>query len=337
MDDVSFDPGRSSLVDPWARQPIALDGPVEQAVATPQGRRLRAFATGILGLIIAFIVFQFVVSPIALVLLLMGKGVDFGALGEPEAITQLLEDNVREVIIGNSVGQVLGLGLVALLLARLHSRAIWRYLRVRRTDIMLLGLALVGLVALTPVVQWLGTINQSIPLPESLRALEETQMQLIERVLDGGLGVGFNLLMLALVPAICEELLFRGYAQRQFERGAGMVVGVLCSGIIFGLYHLRFSQALPLSALGIYLAYLAWRTGSLWPAVFIHFANNAFSILAADYAAQQPELDPHVLETMHVPWYILIPSLVAFAVVMYLLHHLAETLLAQKRRDVSSS
>lgn len=335
MDDVSFGSKPPVLADAWAARPLVLDGPVERVAATPHGRALRSFSLGFLGLVVAFVAFQFIVSPIAMVVLLLGQGADLSLLQGAEGVAQLLETHVREVIIGNSVGQVFGLALVAFLLTRLHTRDIWAYLRVRRADVVLLGLALVGLVALIPVVQWLGTINQSLPLPESLRAFEETQLELIEKVLSGGLGLGFNVVMLALVPAVCEELLFRGYAQRQFERGAGVVGGVLCSGLIFGVYHLRFSQVLPLSALGIYIAYLAWRTGSLWPAVLVHFANNAFSIFAANYVARQPEIDPQALETMQVPWYILIPSVIAFAVVIYLLHRLAETLLAQ-RHDGSS-
>jgi membrane protease YdiL (CAAX protease family) len=292
---------------------------------------------GLLGLLAAFLLFQLFVSPIATVVLLFAKGVDLSALSGPNAIAELLEENIRPLIIGNSVGQIIGLAVVALLLTRLHTSDLWRYLRVRRTDGVLLGLALVGLVALTPVVQWLGTVNQSIPLPEFIRTLEQSQMELIQKVLSGGLGVTFNIIMLAVVPAVCEELLFRGYAQRQFERGVGVAGGVLCSGIIFGLYHLRLSQALPLSALGIYLAYLTWRTGSLWPAVLIHFANNAFSVLAANYAAQQPDLDAQALETMQVPWYILIPSAVAFCGVMYLLHRYATARLNKPARSSASN
>lgn len=336
MDDLSFGSNSPLLPDLWARRSIPLDGPIEQVPASPLGETVRAVATGFMGLVLAFVVFQVFISPIALALLLWAEGADLEALRGAEGVMQLIENNVREVLIGNSVGQVLGLAVVALGLARLHTRAIGRFLRVRGADVVLVGLSLVGLVALTPVVQWLGTVNQSIPLPETLRALEASQMELIERVLLGGLGVPFSVLMLAVVPALCEELLFRGYAQRQFERGLGAVGGVLASGILFGMYHLRFSQVLPLVALGLYLAYLTWRTGSLWPAILIHFANNAFSVLAANYAAQQPELDPQALETMHVPGYILIPSLVAFAVVLYLLHHLAETLLAQRRASRSS-
>lgn len=304
-------------------------------MASPRGVAVRSFIAGCTGLLVGFIAFQLVVSPAATLILLAVKGVDFNALGDAGAITQLLETNVQELIIGNSVGQILGLGAVAFLLARLHTTAMGAYLRLRAPNWMLVGIALVGLAALMPIVQWLGAINQSLPLPDWAQAMEQSQMELIEQVLGGGLGVPFNLLMLAVVPGICEELLFRGYVQRQFERGTGIVGGILLSGIIFGLYHLRLSQALPLSALGIYLAYLAWRTGSLWPAVIVHFANNAFAIFVADYATERPELDAQALETMQVPWYILIPSVVAFAATMYVLHRLARLVRPLAAEDAS--
>lgn len=323
MDSSPVPPSSRVLPDAWASRRIPLNGPVEQAVASPRGVAVRSFIAGCIGLLIAFVAFQLFVSPAATLILLAGKGVDFSALSNADAIARLLETNVQELIIGNSVGQVLGLGAVAFLLARLHSTAVGPYLRLRQPDWILVGIALVGLAALMPVVQWLGAVNQSLPLPDWAQAMEQSQMELIEQVLGGGLGVSFNLLMLAVVPGICEELLFRGYVQRQFERGVGIAGGILLSGIIFGLYHLRLSQALPLSVLGIYLAYLAWRTGSLWPAVIVHFANNALAILIANVAAERPELDAQALETMQVPGYILIPSMAAFGATMYLLHRLA--------------
>ncbi len=327
MDETAASPSRPRLPDPWDVQGgIVLDGPVERVVASPAQRRGRAVLAGALGLIVSFLLFQLVISPVFTIALLLAKGVSLGDFSTPEAFTRLVEENVRELIIGNSIGQVLGLALPALLLARLHARRIARLLRVRSIDGALLGGAVLGLVAFTPVVQWLGAINQSLPLPDWLEAMEQTQMQLIERVLDGGLGVGFNLVMLAVVPAICEELLFRGYAQRQFERGLGAAGGIIASGVLFGIYHLRFTQVLPLTALGVYLAYLVWRTGSLWPAVVVHFANNAFSVLLANYLAAQPDMDAEMLETMHVPWYIVGAGMVLFGGVVAVLHRRARTL-----------
>lgn len=322
MDDPSASSTRPILPDPWDRRgAILLNGPLERVGASPAQLRARALTTGLLGLIMAFVLFQLFVSPVVTVALLMLKDVSLADFAEAEDFTRLIEENVRELIIGNSVGQVLGLGLPALLFARLHARRIRSFLRIRSVDGVLLGWALLGLVALTPVVQWLGAVNQSLPLPETLRALEQSQMQLIEKVLDGGLGVTFNLAMLAVVPAFCEEALFRGYAQRQFERGLGAWGGIVASGVLFGIYHLRFTQVLPLTALGLYLAYLVWRTGSIWPAVLVHFANNAFSVVLANYMTRRPDMDVQQLETMSVPWYIVGAGAVLFGGLMWVLHH----------------
>ena len=313
-------PGRL-LADRWAPGgELLLDGPLER-------RSLRSatfnFVMGLLALGGAFLLFQVVVSPI---LLLVQIGLSEGGMSSLRTMAdpdQLLSSYTRELIVSNSAGQVFGLALPALLLARLHTHGVSGYLRLRSVDLRLLGLALLGVLGLQPVVQWLAQLNQHLPLPESVRVFEQTQLELIRSVLESGLGVTFNLGMLALVPGICEELLFRGYAQRQFERGAGPVGGILLSGIIFGAYHLRPSQLLPLVVLGVYLAYLTWRTGSLWPAVLVHIAHNGLAVLAARYARAHPDYDLEAVEQAAMPWYAVVAGFAIVGGVLYVLHPLA--------------
>ena len=317
------------LFDPWARRGyLPLDGPLERTGASPT----RSFVLGLFALAVAFILFQLVVSPLAL----LGLGVPLlEAAQDPDGMLLLIEENIRELILGNSVGQVLGLALPALLFARLHTTRLGAYLRLRRPDSTQLLLTLVGLAALIPVVQWLGAINQEVPLPEALEAMEASQMHVIEQVLEGDLGLWFSLGMLAVVPAVCEEVLFRGYAQRQFERGTGVVVGIVLSGAIFGLYHLRFTQLLPLTVLGLYIAYITWRTGSLWPAIAVHFANNAFSVIVAEQAAARPGLDVDTIETMGVPWYVVLPAMGLFVAISIVIHQRGAQLQADRQQTPS--
>jgi len=311
-------PGRT-LADRWAPgNELLLDGPLER-------RSLRSatfnFVMGLLALGGAFLLFQVVVSPI---LLLVEIGLSEGGMASLQTMAdpdQLLSSYTRELIVSNSAGQLLGLALPALLMARLHTRGVTGYLRLRAVDLRLVGLAVLGLLALQPVVQWLAQLNQHLPLPESVRLFEQTQLELIRSVLESGLGVAFNVTMLALVPGLCEELLFRGYAQRQFERATGPVGGILLSGLIFGAYHLRPSQLLPLVVLGLYLAYLTWRTGSLWPAV--HIAHNALAVLAARYAQSHPDYDLEAVEQAAMPWYAVLGGFVIVGGVLYILDPLA--------------
>jgi hypothetical protein len=255
------------------------------------------------------------------------NGVDLNAMMDD--LPGLLESQAQVFIISNTIGQVLGLALVAWGLARMHTTRTAGFLRLRKPDVPLLILSVLGLVALIPVVQWAGILNEQLPLPEVVREWDQAQMELVEKILLGDFSIFFSLAMLALTPALCEELMFRGYVQRQAERGLGAAGGILLSGIIFGLYHLRLTQALPLSLLGIYLAYLAWRTGSLWIPILIHFLNNGLAVFAAAYIENRPDLDISALEEMEIPWYIAVAGLAFFLVIARTMHQRAEALTAK--------
>ncbi len=310
-----------ALADPWAPGRIPLDGFLER-------HRFSPLFMALLMLVGCLVLFQ-LIGALGIVVLLVVQQVPAEQLSGN--FEQMLAANVRELLVANSIGQVLGLALPVALLSWLHTSRPRSFLRLRRPSLELAGLALLGLVALTPIVQWLGAVNQSIPLPEWLEALEASQLQLIRKVLESDAGVMFNLLMLAVVPAFCEELLFRGYAQRQFERSLGVAGAIVISGVLFGLYHLRLSQVLPLAVLGLYLAYLVWRTGSLWPAVLVHFANNAFAVVLAEIATARSELSLSEIETMQMPWYIVGAGLISFALIIYVFQRTAPVMCRRRR------
>ena len=316
-------PSIAVLADPWARRPVRLNGPLERTSVDPA---TLGFVTGLLGLGAAFILFQFLVTPVVLVAQIVVAEGGMSSLESLRDPAQLMEAYTRELILSNSVGQVLGLAVPALLAARLHSRQLLSYLRIRGVDGRMLLLAAIGVIGLQPVVQWLAQVNQALPLPESIRMLEQSQLEMIQKVLEGDLGLGFNVVMLALVPAVCEEVLFRGYAQRQFERASGATGGILLSGLLFGLYHLRPSQFLPLAVIGLFLAYLTWRTGSLWPAVLVHLLHNGTAVVLAHVAQQRPDLDMERLEAMPLPWYWVVGGFVIVGGVLYVLDPLARRL-----------
>ncbi|HMB89769.1 MAG TPA: type II CAAX endopeptidase family protein [Rhodothermales bacterium] len=315
------------LVDPWApSSPIPLNGVLER-------NRFAPLLTAFLALIVGLILFQGIAA-VATIVLLLQSGVDLNTMMDD--LPGLLASQAQVFIVSNTIGQVLGLALVAWGLARMHTTRPAAFLRLRKPDVPLLILSVLGLVALVPVVQWAGILNEHLPLPDVVREWDQTQMELVEQILLGDFTILFSLAMLALTPAICEELLFRGYVQRQAERGLGVAGGILLSGIIFGLYHLRLTQAIPLSLLGIYLAYLAWRTGSLWIPVIIHFLNNGLAVFAAAYIENRPDLDISALEEMEIPWYIALIGLAFFLVIERVMHGRAEALTAHAEPELVS-
>ena len=288
---------------PGARRPIPLDGLFERRGFSP-------LWTSFAALVLAFILFQMIVSPLAVVVLLLIEGVSTDALLTDPSM--LIEQHAGILLTANTIGQVLGLCLPAWWLARMHTHRPLAFLRVRRLDTSFMVPALAALIALLPVVQWLGAVNGALPLPEAIREFEASQMELIRQVLHVDANIAFHLVVLALTPAFCEELLFRGYVQRQAERGLGAVGGILFSGIVFALYHLRFSQVLPLAALGVFMAYLVWRTGSIWPAIAVHFANNAVAVAMGAWIARHPEHEITDIEHISMPWYLVVPGACLF-------------------------
>ncbi len=320
-DEAVNDPLYQTLPDPWEPTgPIPLDGVLER-------HRFGPLLTAFFALIIGLVSYM-LIGNVAILVLLRMTGVGWQEMLND--FPRIIEEQTAVMLSANSIGLVLGLGAVAFLLARLHSRRIGAFLRLRKPDGPALILAVLGLVALTPVVQWAGTVNQSLPLPEFLRALEEVQMELIEKVLQGDFSIAFSLLMMAVTPAFCEEFFFRGYLQRHLERGFGVMWGIVATGVVFGLFHLRLTQILPLSVLGIYLAYLTWRTGSLWVPIVVHFINNALALATAEFVMNRPDLDIADIEQVQVPWYLVVVGLLFFIGIVYVLRQRAERLLARQ-------
>lgn len=221
---------------------------------------------------------------------------------------------LQAVLGGNAIGLVGGLGAASFVLARLDSSRPRAAMRFAAPHPRALILAVVGLAALQPIILWLGEINASLPIPEFIRAMEAQQLEMIQWIIEGDGNLMLNLLLVAVVPGICEELFFRGYVQQRAERSWGVAWGIAFSGVVFGLFHLRLSEALPLCALGLFMAYLVWSTGSIWVPIAIHFANNAAALLLARVSGED------VLEAAILPWPWIVAGVIVFTAAIGMLH-----------------
>jgi sodium transport system permease protein len=138
-----------------------------------------------------------------------------------------------------------------------------------------LGLAvLAGLGA--PGISALVAAAQQPLLPTS-RAFTENLEASME--LDTTLPV--LLLVLAVLPALCEELLFRGALLGLMRRSVGPILASVVVGLLFGALHLHLVRILPTGVLGILLCVAALRSGSLWVPVIIHALHNGILVLAS--------------------------------------------------------
>lgn len=97
-----------------------------------------------------------------------------------------------------------------------------------------------------------------------------------------------DLLALALVPAVAEELMFRGVLFGALRPRIGATGAVLVSAIAFGLYHGSIYRFAPAAFAGILLGFTRAASRSLWPALAFHLANNAGVIIAMHLGYETP-------------------------------------------------
>jgi sodium transport system permease protein len=122
--------------------------------------------------------------------------------------------------------------------------------------------------------------------PEEERALAGRAREL-ER-----LGPAALLLLLALLPAVCEELLFRGFVLQGLRRAGGGGGALLGSACLFGLAHLDPGRLLLTLGAGLLLAGLVLRGGSLWPAMLLHVLHNGSALFADSAPLAALRADP---------------------------------------------
>jgi membrane protease YdiL (CAAX protease family) len=153
----------------------------------------------------------------------------------------------------------------------------------RPLNIKILSLAFLALIFFQIFVSGYSVLQEHL-IPNSLmyeyENLKETIEGLYHSLLGGDTYFDFlrSILIAAVVPAIAEEFVFRGFLQRTLEEKLKPVIAIIISGVFFGMIHFNPIDMLPLIMIGIFLGYLAYVSGSIIIPIIIHFANNAFAI-----------------------------------------------------------
>lgn len=275
------------------------------------------WAIAMIWLVVALVLFQ-VVASVAIALFMFAGG---GAESATD-ITTFMAENVDLLFIGNSIGQILFIGLATLIVVKLHlsGETSRFFLRIKWQNDSVKYILYSALLVLfvQPIVIYLGYLNSLLPIPELFSDLQVSQYEMIENFLRTDGIILFGLFHVALVPAICEEVLFRGYILRAFEKSWGIIAGIIISGIIFGMFHIQLGNIFPLAALGMILALMTWLSGSLWPAIVAHFINNGAAVLVG---VNFPELlFTDVTAESLPPVWLLTLSIICTAALIYVMH-----------------
>ncbi len=165
-----------------------------------------------------------------------------------------------------------------------------RYLQLnKRISGRTIMLTTIIMISAIPLINLLAHLNTQISLPDFMSPIEdwmkqaeESAKQLTETFLraDTIADLLFNLFVIAVIPAIGEELLFRGVVQRLFaEWTRNKHAGIWISAIIFSAMHLQFFGFIPRMMLGVMFGYMLIWSGRMWIPITAHFVNNAVAVL----------------------------------------------------------
>lgn len=160
-----------------------------------------------------------------------------------------------------------------------------------------LGVTLLVVLVFMPFNSWIIEWNSTLHLPEGLHRIEnwmlrkENELANMTQFLtnfDSFIQLVVAVVVIALIPAIGEEVLFRGIIQRKiFHKIGDMHVSIWSSAILFSAIHLQFYGFVPRMLLGAMFGYMYAWTRNLWTPIFAHFVNNAVTIVVVFLSHRQ--------------------------------------------------
>lgn len=180
-----------------------------------------------------------------------------------------------------------------------------QYLGFKSPSGIQIALTLLAMYGCLPLAGLLGDWNQSFPFSQDTR----DQQALAERLLGAMLKMPtlkdlfVNLILVAIVPAIAEELFFRGVLQRLVTRATGKVwLSVFITAVLFSAIHMEWLGFLPRIVLGFALGAIYVISGNLWLAILAHVLNNGMQVVFL-YLFQHGMIKDDPMKETSVAWY----------------------------------
>lgn len=190
---------------------------------------------------------------------------------------------------------VIGFFLPAVVAASLMTRRPFQLLGLtERASAPQAGLVILLVGASLAVATGLSYVNAHIPIPDNWRIefmkLEDNYNRQVEAIirLNNTTDYLIALVVMAFLPALCEETMFRGGLQNFLSRSTNMPwLSIIIVSIIFSVVHLSFYGFLSRMFLGIVLGFIFQFSGKLWLSILAHFINNALALTVLFFYIRQ--------------------------------------------------
>lgn len=273
-------------------------------------RLLHPLASILLTLLIVLLGFQ-IVGPI-LGLIIALPFYEGSVFDLSQAIAAPLDHPELKVVlfIMQGCGTLFGLIVIPAILLKRQNRAVGDFFKesfYAQMALLVFGLVIVFMMVNSIFIEW----NQNLEFPKFLSGFESWAKSTEEKLAEltmfltkfdtvGQFILAF--IVIAVLPAIGEEIVFRGMIQNDFYRATRNAhISIWMSAILFSAIHLQFYGFIPRMLLGALFGYLYYWSGNLLMPILAHFVNNGFTVVAM-YFYQKGAIDIDIESQESMPW-----------------------------------
>ncbi len=190
-------------------------------------------------------------------------------------------------------GQILFILLPALIFSKVFYEDVGHIIRFKIPKLEELFLFTIGIAILTPLIQYyisiqtyfINVLSLSSPFVYSIKSFLDKLNAMVDKTYSNLLtaknlfdGI-IIIITVAIIPAVCEEVLFRGFIQKSFEFRLKPIWAALITAVFFGLYHFNPYGLIPLIILGFYFGFSAYMSNSIFIPMSLHFINNFLAVI----------------------------------------------------------
>ena len=232
-------------------------------------------------------------------------------------------------------GQILFILLPALVFSKWFYEDVTTVIRFRPARWKEIGLFVIGIIILTPLLQnfvviqnyFFDKLASSSASVHSVKSVFDSLNDKVETTYSNLITAHsipeglFVILIVAGVPAVCEEVMFRGFIQKSFELKLKPYWAILVTSVFFGLYHFNPYGLIPLIALGFYFGFAVYISDSIFTSMSLHFLNNFIAVIMFFIAGNQDITGPSSGNTVDLKSSVtmFISLLVVFSGVVYMI------------------
>jgi membrane protease YdiL (CAAX protease family) len=217
----------------------------------------------------------------------------------------------------------IGIFLVpALLFSYLTHPSPSKYLGLRKPGAKIQWLlVIIVVIGALPVLLGIQSLVNSFNLGEGLKKAQARNEEITKAILtmDTSVALVKSFIVIAIIPAIAEELLFRGIAMRMLHSPTKKIgIAIVISAFLFSIVHSNPTGLLSIFFAGVVLGTIYYLTGSLWLSMLGHMINNGLQVAVVYMGNSNPAIKSFV-EGDYIPWQWPVIGLVVFAASFYLL------------------